>query len=461
MANVLEKIVLDKQAEIAQRKIDLPLEQFIAGLTPSERSFYAALVQPNAGFILECKKASPSKGLIRSEFNLDEIIAAYAPFAACISVLTDEKYFQGKFEYLQYVRAKVTQPVINKDFFIDAYQVHLARYYGADAILLMLSVLDDKTYVELASLAEHYQLDVLTEVSNAEEVLRAVDLKAKIIGINNRDLRDLSTDLATTETLVPLIKQHATHDYVIISESGIYSHQDVKRLAPLVNGFLVGSALMAQPDVALATKQLIYGRVKICGTTSVEIAQLIKDSPATYAGLIFAEQSKRHVGLAKAKQITEAVPFNYVGVFVNAPAQQVADYANSLGLSAVQLHGQEDQAYINSLKPMLPATCQLWLAKGVTDSLPKMDEQNVDGFLLDCQVGKQSGGTGQSFNWRLLNQLTDKSQIILAGGLNLQNIKDAAAYAVAMLDLNSGIESSPGIKDPQKITQTFSVLREY
>ena len=461
MANVLEKIVLDKQAEIAQRKIDLPLEQFVAGLTPSERSFYAALAQPNAGFILECKKASPSKGLIRAQFNLDEIIAAYAPYAACISVLTDEKYFQGKFEYLQYVRAKVTQPVINKDFFIDPYQVHLARYYGADAILLMLSVLDDNTYTELASLAEHYQLDVLTEVSNAEEVQRAVDLKAKIIGINNRDLRDLSTDLATTEKLVPLIKQHATHDYVIISESGIYSHQDVKRLAPLVDGFLVGSALMAQPDVTLATKQLIYGSVKICGTTSVEIAQLIKDSPASYAGLIFAKQSKRIVSLAKAKQIIEAVPFNYVGVFVNAPVQQVADYANSLGLSAVQLHGQEDQAYINSLKLMLHATCQLWLAKGVSDSLPTMDELHVDGFLLDCQVGKQSGGTGQSFNWQLLSQLKDKSQVILAGGLNPQNIKDAAAYAVAMLDLNSGIESSPGIKDPQKITQTFSVLREY
>ena len=461
MANVLEKIVIDKQAEITQRKIDFPLVQFVAGLTPSDRSFYAALAQPNAGFILECKKASPSKGLIRAEFNLDEIIAAYAPYAACISVLTDEKYFQGKFEYLQYVRAKVSQPVINKDFFIDPYQVHLARYYDADAILLMLSVLDDKTYIELATLAEHYQLDVLTEVSNAEEVLRAVDLKAKIIGINNRDLRDLSTDLATTEKLVPLIKQHATHDYVIISESGIYTHQDVKQLAPLVDGFLVGSALMAQPDVTLATKQLIYGRVKICGTTSVEIAQLIKDSPASYAGLIFAKQSKRSVSLAKAKQITETVPFNYVGVFVNSPVQQVADYANSLGLCAVQLHGQEDQAYINSLKPMLPANCQLWLAKGVSNSLPTMDELHVDGFLLDCQVGKQSGGTGQSFNWQLLNQLKDKSQIILAGGLNPQNIKDAAAYAVAMLDLNSGIESSPGIKDPQKITQTFSVLREY
>jgi indole-3-glycerol phosphate synthase/phosphoribosylanthranilate isomerase len=461
MANVLEKIVIDKQAEIAQRKIDFPLTHFEANLKSSERSFFDALAQPYAGFILECKKASPSKGLIRADFNLDEIIAAYSPYAACISVLTDEKYFQGKFEYLQYVRNKVTQPVINKDFFVDPYQVHLARYYDADAILLMLSVLDDSTYLELAALAEHYQLDVLTEVSNVEEVHRAVALKAKIIGINNRDLRDLSTDLATTEKLVPLIKQHAKHEHVIISESGIYSHQDVKRLAPLVDGFLVGSALMAEPDVTLAAKQLIYGKVKICGTTSVEGAQLIKDSPATYAGLIFAEQSTRYVSLEKARQIIDTVPFNYVGVFVNASVQQVADYAKTLGLSAVQLHGKEDQAYIDILKSMLPASCQLWLAKGVVGSLPAMLEQHIDGFLLDCQVGKQTGGTGQSFNWQLLNQLQDKSKIILAGGLSPKNIKQAAAYAVAVLDLNSGIESSPGIKDPQKITQTFSALREY
>lgn len=461
MANVLEKIVLDKKQEIAQRKIDFPLEHFMAELQPSDRSFYAALAQPNASFILECKKASPSKGLIRAKFDLDEIIHAYAPYAACISVLTDEKYFQGKFEYLQYVRNKVSHPVINKDFFIDPYQVHLARYYAADAILLMLSVLDDKTYIELATLAEHYQLDVLTEVSNEEEAHRAIALKARIIGINNRNLRDLSTDLATTEQLVPLIKQHAKHEYVLISESGIYTQQDVRRLAPLVDGFLVGSALMAQVDVALATKQLIYGRVKICGTTSVEGAALVKSSPASYAGLIFAGQSKRKISLEKALQIVEAVPFNYVGVFVDAPLEQVVAAVNKLNLSAVQLHGTESQAYIKQLRLQLPATCQIWLAKGVNTSLPTLTETQVDYFLLDCQIGQQTGGTGQSFDWRLLNELKDKSQLILAGGLNAENIQAAVVCQPAMFDLNSGLESAPGIKDPQKITQIFSLLRQY
>ena len=461
MANVLEKIVLDKKQEITQRKIDLPLASFIDDLTLSDRSFYDALAQPNAAFILECKKASPSKGLIRENFDLDEIIQAYSPFAACISVLTDEKYFQGKFEYLEYIRTRMTQPVINKDFFVEPYQIYLARYHKADAVLLMLSVLDDTQYTALATLAEQYQLDVLTEVSNEQEVLRACALKAKIIGINNRDLRDLSTDLATTERLVPLINQHAEHEHVIISESGIYTHQDVRRLAPLVNAFLVGSSLMGEKDIELAAKQLVYGKVKVCGTTSLSGAKLVKDSPASFAGLIFTEKSKRFVTLEQAKQITYAVPFQYVGVFVDAPIELVVKYAQALELSAVQLHGQEQQTYINSLRNKLPTHCQIWLAKGVKDTLPTLDEIGVDLFLLDCQVGEQSGGTGQAFSWQLLDEITDKSNIVLAGGITPSNVKQAANLQVGMLDFNSGVESAPGIKQQYKINQAFNQLREY
>ena len=231
--------------------------------------------------------------------------------------------------------------------------------------------------------------------------------------------------------------------------------------ASLVDGFLVGSALMAQTDVALATKQLIYGKVKICGTTSVEGADLVKSSAASYAGLIFAEQSKRKISLEKAQQIIEAVPFNYVGVFVDAPLAQVVEAANKLNLTAVQLHGSEQQDYINQLRAELPAHCQIWLAKGVNSQLPSLDETGVDYFLLDCQVGQQSGGTGQTFDWRLLDELEDKTKVILAGGLNADNIQAAAQCQVAMLDLNSGLESAPGIKEPQKITQIFSLLRQY
>lgn len=459
MANVLEKIVADKRAEIAARKNALPLDTFVDQLVPSDRSFYDALAQPNAGYIFECKKASPSKGLIRENFDLDEIIAAYAPHAACISVLTDEKYFQGKFEYLPYVRNRLNQPVLNKDFFVEPYQVHLARYYNADAILLMLSVLSDEEYRALVDVAEIYQLDILTEVSNEEETHRAIALGAKIIGINNRNLRDLSTDLAMTEQLVPIIRESG-HQGLIISESGIYTNQDVRRLAPLVDGFLVGSSLMAQKNLAQAVTSLLYGDVKVCGLTREQDAADVAKSGASYAGLIFFPGSKRAVTLEQAQAITAAVPFNYVGVFVDAPFQQVADYASELKLVAVQLHGNEDAEYIKTLKPLLPEGCQIWQASGVTDSLPDLDNE-ADRQLLDCKVGDQQGGTGQQFDWRLLAGLGNKAEVILAGGLSPENLATAIQTGTGGLDLNSGVESAPGIKDKSRLDAAFSVLRTY
>lgn len=463
MANVLEKIVADKRAEIARRKIELPLDHVVEQLTPSDRSLYQALATPNAQFILECKKASPSKGLIREHFDLDEIITAYTPEAAAFSVLTDEKYFQGKFDYLRYVRQRVTQPVLNKDFFVEPYQVHLARYHQADAILLMLSVLDDEQYQQLAALAADYNLDVLTEVSNEQEAERAIKLGANIIGINNRNLRDLSTDLATTERLVPML-QTSGHQCLIISESGIYTNRDVRRLAPLVQGFLVGSALMAQPDLTHAVKQLVYGTVKVCGITGEQDAKQVQQSPARYAGLIFVPQSKRYISLQQAQNLVTQVPQDYVGVFANHAVTDVADIANTLKLTAVQLHGDEDSHYINELKPLLAENCQIWQVVKIKPDDQQMalpQGENIDKLLLDCQIGDQSGGTGQRFNWQLLEQANTDMPIILAGGLKPENLQQAANSGADMLDINSGVESAPGNKDHALLEQAFNQLRIY
>lgn len=473
MANVLEKIVDDKRSEIKQRRQDMPLDTFIHTLQPTEKSFFAALAKPNAGFIFECKKASPSKGLIRENFDLDDIIAAYSPYASCISVLTDEKYFQGKFEYLQYVCDRVEQPVINKDFFVDEYQVYLARYYNADAILLMLSVLDDNQYTKLATLAAQYKMAVLTEVSNEQEMHRAIALKANIIGINNRNLRDLSTDLATTERLVPMLKD-VKHEHVVISESGIYTHRDVKRLAPLCDGFLVGSALMAETDLDVAVKQLIYPLVKVCGITTVEAAQCVEKSPAAFAGLIFAPQSKRVVSLADANVISSTIQQSYVGVFVDQAVSEVADISNKLSLSAVQLHGNEGIGYIRELKQALSADTQIWKVMSIdvntstTEQLPAAlrdakDEiwQQVDKILLDCKVGENIGGTGQQFDWSLLAAVVNPNRIILAGGITPANAARASNLGFAMIDVNSGVEDAPGIKNFDKLETLFSSLRAY
>ncbi len=457
MANVLEKICADKAQEIAQRKKTLPLADFIDTLTPSDRSMYDALAAPEAGFILECKKASPSKGLIREDFDLNTIIGAYSPRAAAISVLTDEKYFQGKFEYLEYVRERVRQPVLNKDFFIDPYQVYLARYHNADAILLMLSVLDDEQYLTLAKIAESLQLDILTEVSNEQETHRAVALGAKIIGINNRDLRDLSTDLATTEKLAPLIPD----DRLVISESGIYTHQDVVRLAPLADGFLVGSSLMAQDDVSAAVNKLIYGNIKVCGITLPEDAQMVKQAGASLAGLIFVPASPRCISLHQAQTIVSTVPFSYVGVFANQPLDMIAELVQKLALAAVQLHGDEDQSFILALRQRLPNSCVIIKAYGVTDQLPDLSMTNVDWHLLDSRIGGKSGGTGQQFDWSVFADIDDKSALGLAGGLTPDNIQQAAATGAGLLDVNSGVESRPGLKNHTQLTRLFNLLRQY
>ncbi|MDP4982073.1 bifunctional indole-3-glycerol-phosphate synthase TrpC/phosphoribosylanthranilate isomerase TrpF [Pseudoalteromonas tunicata] len=451
MANVLEKIVADKHLEIAERKIKQPLSSFIDEVKPSQRNFYQALVAPGTHYILECKKASPSKGLIREVFDLNEITGAYKHYATCISVLTDEKYFKGSFAYLKKVSQLVEQPLIGKDFYVDEYQVYFARLHGADAILLMLSVLDDSQYQHLAAVAKSLNMSILTEVSNEEEVHRALALDADIIGINNRNLRDLSTDLATTETLRALIPGNK----VVISESGIYTHDDVKRLRGLCNGFLVGSSLMAEANIDLACRRLIYGDNKVCGLTRVDDAHAAFERGAVYGGLIFYKKSPRYVDYDCAQAIVQSTSLKFVGVFVNADLLDVAEHAERLQLAAVQLHGQEDVAYITTLRERLPASCQIWKAISVSDHIPELIS-GVDRYLFDTHSDNQAGGTGKKFDWSLL---AGQSNFMLAGGINAHNINEARTVGALGLDLNSGVELSPGKKCKDKIATLFANLK--
>jgi indole-3-glycerol phosphate synthase/phosphoribosylanthranilate isomerase len=462
MANILEKIVADKRIEIAQRKIDFPLSDFIDTLVPTEKDMYAALDRKQghayAGFILECKKASPSKGLIRADFDPKAICQIYDKYAAAISVLTDEKYFQGTFEYLKIVTDTVSCPVLNKDFFVDAYQVYLARYYGADAILLMLSVLSDDEYKALSAIAEQYNLAVLTEISNDEERDRAIDLGAKLIGINNRDLRDLSTDIARTFDYAPTLPA----DRIVISESGIYTNEQVRELAPAVDGFLVGSSIMAEDDIDLACRKLIYGNNKVCGLTQTEYAQEAANAGAQFGGLIFAEKSPRFVTGLQAQSIVEKAPsLKYVGVFVNHPLEEVARLATNLSLFAVQLHGNETTEYITSLQKHLSKTCQIWKVLAVENKVPVFTK-GAQHYVLD---GKNAG-SGETFNWRALAESEqDLTPCFLAGGLSIDNIEQAISQKTALdlfgLDLNSGVETSPGVKSREKLQQVFAAIRHY
>ncbi|WP_413724572.1 bifunctional indole-3-glycerol-phosphate synthase TrpC/phosphoribosylanthranilate isomerase TrpF [Sodalis sp. RH16] len=448
---VLAKIVADKKIWIADRKQQQPLSAFRDEVKPSSRSFYHALQGSRTVFILECKKASPSKGLIRADFDPAAIAGIYRHYASAISVLTDEKYFQGSFDFLRQISDVVTQPVLCKDFIIDPYQIYLARYHQADAILLMLSVLDDDSYRQLAAVAHSLEMGVLTEAISEEECRRAVALGAKVVGINNRDLRDLSIDLNRTRTLAPKLPGGIT----VISESGITSYRHVRELSHFANGFLIGSALMSEPDLDSAVRRVLLGENKVCGLTRPQDARAALDAGALYGGLIFVDASPRRVDMERARTVIAGAPLRYVGVFRDADIGEVAQTAAALGLYAVQLHGSENQDYITALRGRLPAACRIWKALDMRKHSPARDFTGVDRYLLD-----NGGGSGQRFDWSLLAGQT-LDNVMLAGGLAADNCVAAAQLGCVGLDFNSGVESAPGLKDHHKLATVFQTLRAY
>ncbi len=261
MSDVLAKICDDKRHHVASRK------RAVSQAALAER---AQAVEPPRGFaqalaavaergrpalIAELKKASPSKGLIRADFNPPALAAAYAGGgAACLSVLTDKDYFQGEDRFLTEVHEAVSLPLLRKDFMLDPYQVVEARALGADCILLIMAALGDDQAAELASAAAEFGMDTLVEVHDEHELWRALGLEASLLGINNRNLKTLEVDLATTERLAPL----ASDGPPIVCESGLHGPADIARMTVLgVRRFLVGESLMRQADVAAATAALL------------------------------------------------------------------------------------------------------------------------------------------------------------------------------------------------------------
>lgn len=264
MADVLARICALTRREVARRKEERPLAELEAALpsAPALRSFAGALRATATGgdhaLIAEVKKASPSRGLIRADFEPARLANAYAEGGAtCLSVLTDGPHFQGRDDHLVAARAAVPLPVLRKDFTLDPYQVVEGRLLGADCILLILAALDDGEAKDLARLAQGLGMDVLLEVHDRPELERALRIDAPLLGINNRNLKTLEVDLGTFEALAPEVPD----DRLLVAESGLHRHGDLERMAVAgASAFLVGESLMRQPDVAAATRAIL-GRV--------------------------------------------------------------------------------------------------------------------------------------------------------------------------------------------------------
>jgi indole-3-glycerol phosphate synthase len=261
MTTILDKISAYKRQEIAAAKQAMSLADIedAARHAPSVRPFGETVAhcadEGRYALIAEIKKASPSKGLIREDFDPASLALSYAAGgAACLSVLTDTPSFQGEDDHLLAARKACALPVLRKDFMLDPYQVPQSRALGADCILIIMAAVDDFLAMELAGCANDWDMDVLAEVHNEEELDRALSLPTSLIGVNNRDLKTFETSLSVTERLMPLIPRGR----LAVSESGIFTHADLQRLAKAgAHAFLVGESLMRQTDVKAATRQLL------------------------------------------------------------------------------------------------------------------------------------------------------------------------------------------------------------
>ena len=484
---ILDKIIEATKIRVAQEKqIESPESVKAAALAlPSDTGFpfEAALRQQDFNFICEVKKASPSKGIIAEHFPYLDIAIEYeVAGAAAISVLTEPDFFKGDKKYLQEIASTVKIPVLRKDFIIDEYQIYQAKVWGASAILLICACLDVPTLTKFRELADSLGLSSLVEAHDEHEVQMAIDCGARIIGVNNRNLKDFTVDVQNSVRLRNLVQD----DVIFVSESGLETPEDIQVLRDNNIGVaLMGETFMRSPN-KVEKLAYLYGptyytpKIKMCGISKIETIPAIVDAKPDYMGLVFAP-SKRQVTVDQAKTLVEELHKQYVnrynrdaeqysnqtlihqefiktvGIFVNETLDNLVTIATEVNLDAVQLHGDEDEAFIQSLKER--TNVEVWKAvqiRSAADAEAWIDS-SADMLLFDAYHKDERGGTGEVFDWSSLDEF--ERPFMLAGGIDSTNVARAIRTVRPYgIDISSGIETE-GVKDNEKIKAFTNIVR--
>lgn len=471
---ILDTIVEATKIRVAQEKqVESPETVKAAALAlPSDTGFpfEAALRQQDFNFICEVKKASPSKGIIAEHFPYLDIAKEYeVAGAAAISVLTEPDFFKGDKKYLQEIASTVKIPVLRKDFIIDEYQIYQAKVWGASAILLICACLDVPTLTKFRELADSLGLSSLVEAHDEKEVQMAIDCGARIIGVNNRNLKDFTVDVQNSVRLRNLVQD----DVIFVSESGLETTEDIQVLRDNNIGVaLMGETFMRSPN-KVEKLAYLYGptyytpKVKMCGISKVETIPAVVEAKPDYMGLVFAP-SKRQVTVEQAKILIEELHkqcINHydikvvktVGVFVNETLDNLVRIADTANLDAVQLHGDEDETFIQSLKER--TNVEVWKAIQIRTAADteKWIDSSADMLLFDAYHKDERGGTGEVFDWSSLDAF--ERPFMLAGGIDSTNVARAIRTVRPYgIDISSGIETN-GMKDDKKITAFTKIVK--
>ena len=514
---ILDKIVAATEKRVCDAKANLPLSELQQQVErmpiTKDFPFEQALQELDFNFICEVKKASPSKGIIVEDFPYLEIAKEYEMAgAAAISVLTEPEFFWGSPQYLQEIAEAVYIPVLRKDFIIDEYQIYEAKLWGASAILLIAAILDDETMARFHKLADSLGLSCLVEAHDETEVLRAVNIGARIIGVNNRNLKDFTVDVNNSIRLRNLVDDSV----IFVSESGLDTAADIQRLRDnKIHAALMGESFMrsndkvaklaelygpirpkcsihnnternrfgtedtsnievpSAPTVDEATQSSYEVKVKFCGITKEDTVPVLLETEPDHVGFIFAP-SKRQVTVEQAQSITRSLQDSInstsgdkcssrVGVFVNEMIPTIVEIAKAVPLSVVQLHGDESIAYIESLRIHLQeeqlGSIQLWKAVQVQtkEDIMQWEQAPIDGLVVDAYSKEERGGTGKTIDWSLLDDV--QVPYYLAGGIGLHNVARAIRRLQPYgLDMSSSLETN-GQKDAKKIKSIAQIIK--